>query len=74
MLGRLRIPLNQAIDHFMKLAEDVFADKKHFNSSGSSTFKSTKMQQALKDIIRETTGNENEPMLDRRPDSGKCKT
>jgi hypothetical protein len=74
MVGRLRMPLDQAIEHFAKLARDVFSDKKHFSASGSGAFKSTKMQQALKEIIQTATGDENERMMDRRPDAAKCKT
>lgn len=74
MLGRLRMPLDNTIEQFSKLAKDVFADAKYFSISGISMFKSTKLQQALRDIIREATGNENERTLDRQSDTEKCKT
>jgi hypothetical protein len=74
MLGRLRIPLDQTIEHFAQLAKDVFSDKKHISTSSGGTLKSTKLQQALKDIVRKTTGDENEMMIDRQVDTGKCKT
>lgn len=71
MLGRLRIPLDLTIKQFAKLATDVFSDKKYH---GSSAFKSTKMQQAIKNIIRDATGNENEGMMEQRPETQRCKT
>jgi hypothetical protein len=74
MLGRLRVPIDDAIRKFAKLAKDVFSDKKYISTSGSGTFKSTRMQQALKAIIGEATGDENEGMMDHRLDGGKCKT
>lgn len=74
MLGRLRIPLDRAIEHFARLGTDVFSERKYLSSSGSGAFKSTKMQQALKSIIREATGSEDERMLDHRSDADKCKT
>jgi hypothetical protein len=74
MLGRLRIPLDQTIERFVQLSKDVFSDKKPFSTSGSPPFKLTKLRQALKDTIREATGDENEKMIDRQPDAGRCMT
>jgi hypothetical protein len=74
MLARLRLPLDQAIKYFGKLTKDVFSNRKYLSTSGSSTFKSNRMQQALKEIIREAVGDENEKMMDHGPNAGKCKT
>lgn len=74
MLGRLRVPLDDAIDEFAKLAQNVFSDKKHLSVSGSGSFKSTKLQQALKQIVREATGDENTRMMDHRLGEKRCKT
>lgn len=74
MLGRLRIPLDRAIEDFAKLAKNVFSDKKYFSTNGSGKFKSTKLQEALKQMVNAATGDENTRMMDRRVDSNACKT
>jgi hypothetical protein len=73
MLGRLGIPLKQAIEYYPKLAE-VFSHRKLVRTSGPSVFKLTKLEEVLKRIIHEATGDENARMLDPRPDGVKCKT
>jgi hypothetical protein len=70
MIGRLRIPLKQAIQCYQKLAE-VFSDRKLF---GTSAFKSTKLKEVVKDIVRAAAGTEDARMMDTRPDGDKCKT
>ncbi|KAG9093323.1 hypothetical protein FS749_014584 [Ceratobasidium sp. UAMH 11750] len=71
MVGRLGMTTEQAMTSLARLANEVFSDKK---TIGEGTFKASKMEKALKDIIRRVTGNENEPMLDKRADSRECKT
>ncbi|KEP46281.1 kinesin light chain, partial [Rhizoctonia solani 123E] len=70
MLGRLRIPVEKAKLEFAKLAAGVFKDKK---LSGTTMYKGTKLQEALKTLVREATGDEGEMMNENR-DSGTCKT
>jgi hypothetical protein len=71
MVGRLGIPTKKATTSFANLANDVFSDKKII---GPCMFKASKLETALKDIIREATGNEDEPMMDKRPGGRRCKT
>jgi hypothetical protein len=71
MVGRLGIPTKKATTEFASLAKDVFSDKKIV---GPGTFKASKLEKALKDIVREATGDEDEPMMNKRPNAGKCKT
>jgi hypothetical protein len=73
MLGRLGIPLKQAIECYQKLAE-VFSDRKLIGTSESNTFKTTKLKEVLKKIVRDATGNENTRMIDTREDADKCRT
>jgi hypothetical protein len=73
MLGRLGIPLKQAIGYYPKLAE-VFSHRKLIGTSGPSAFKLTKLKEALKMIIHEATGDENAQMIDIQSDTNKCKT
>jgi chromatin remodeling complex protein RSC6 len=70
MIGRLYIPLDQAIRCYLTLAE-VFGERKLF---GTSPFKMTKLEEILKKIVRDATGDENTQMLDTRPDADKCRT
>ncbi|CUA67657.1 hypothetical protein RSOLAG22IIIB_07504 [Rhizoctonia solani] len=61
MLGRLRMPVDEAIEKYAKLVEDVFKDKKF---SGVPMYKATKLQEVLKTMIREATGADAEMMED----------
>jgi hypothetical protein len=74
ILGRLRIELKQAVPIFVKLVEDVFSEKKKISMSEAASFKASKLVAALKKIVRDATGNENERMLDTRPNAEECKT
>ncbi|CUA76200.1 Protein Ycf2 (chloroplast) [Acorus calamus] [Rhizoctonia solani] len=51
MLGRLRMPLDSAIEEYAKLIQEVFADKKMIRTSGPSAYKGTKLREALERII-----------------------
>ena len=70
MLGRLRMPIQKAIQEYSNLMETVFTDKK---SIGSTAYKGTKLQDALKTMVRDATGDEDEKMLESKSDS-ECKT
>ncbi|KEP46389.1 calcium-independent phospholipase A2-gamma [Rhizoctonia solani 123E] len=70
MLGRLRMPVDKAILEYAKLVREVFKEKK---MTGRSMYKGTKLQDALRAMVRETTGDEGEMMNERRGDGG-CKT
>lgn len=73
MIGRLCIPLKQAVKMYVKLGE-VFSDKKILRTSGPAAFKTTKLKDMLKEIIKDATGNGDEMMLDRKGDVPRCKT
>ncbi|KAL5631666.1 hypothetical protein ACGC1H_007249 [Rhizoctonia solani] len=70
MLGRLRLSVDEAIEEYAKLVKEVFKDKK---MSGPTMYKQTKLQEALKTIIREATSNEGEKMREDQESNG-CKT
>ncbi|CAE6459243.1 unnamed protein product [Rhizoctonia solani] len=70
MLGRLRMPIAVAIEKYAKLVKEVFKDKK---LSGHTMYKRTKLQEALKAMVREATGDEREMMRDYR-ETGGCQT
>ncbi|KAG8683793.1 hypothetical protein FRC08_014074, partial [Ceratobasidium sp. 394] len=71
LVGRLGMTTEQATEALARLSREVFSDGKVF---GPTAFKASKMEKTLKDIVREKTGNENEPMLDQRVSSRKCNT
>ncbi|QRW06373.1 kinesin light chain [Ceratobasidium sp. AG-Ba] len=62
--------VQQAIEHYVKLA-DVFVERKLI---GATTFKTTKLQDTLKSIVRDVTGDENTRMMDSTQDGEKCRT
>jgi hypothetical protein len=72
MLGRLRMSVTEAIEHYGTLAHTVFSDAKPFRGDGK--FKATKLQDVIKEIVEAKTGQADEPMMDPRPDTEACKT
>ncbi|CAE6463674.1 unnamed protein product, partial [Rhizoctonia solani] len=70
MLGRLQMPIAKAIERYARFIEEVFTHKKW---SGPTMYKGTKLQQALKSIVREETGDEAALMNEGR-ESNACKT
>ncbi|KAG8762001.1 hypothetical protein FRC11_011755 [Ceratobasidium sp. 423] len=70
MLGRLRMPVSRTIEEYVKLMKIVFSAKK---MSGQTMYKGTKLQEALKTMVRDATGNEEESMMEGRSRSG-CRT
>ncbi|CAE6536804.1 unnamed protein product [Rhizoctonia solani] len=66
MIGRLRVPLDSAIQKYAKLIEEVFADKKVIRASGPSAYKGTKLRGALQQIIAKS-GNHGEKMEEEEP-------
>jgi hypothetical protein len=72
MLGRLRLSVDKAIEAYGTFASQVFSDKKQFWKDGM--FKASNLEQAIKAIIEESTGDPNARMFDTRPSSEVCKT
>ncbi|KAG8678835.1 hypothetical protein FRC08_017442 [Ceratobasidium sp. 394] len=70
MVGRLGIPVKDAIKSYIKLSE-VFSDRKII---GTTTFKTSKLQEILKEIVRDATGNENTRMMDLSAGGSKSRT
>ncbi|KAG8678715.1 hypothetical protein FRC08_017562 [Ceratobasidium sp. 394] len=74
LIGRLHIPIDKVLKRFKRLGEEVYSSKKAISkSAGSTEYKTTKLQQTLKDLMRDATGNEGEMMLEATPDP-RCKT
>ncbi|CAE6430660.1 unnamed protein product, partial [Rhizoctonia solani] len=70
MLGRLQMSIDKAISEYVKFVEHVFKEKKW---SAPTMYKGTKLQEALRAMIRGATGNEAE-MINKGQASDGCKT
>ena len=68
MLGRLRMDVDTAIKHYDIMVTHVFSDPK-----GNGRFKATKLEVAIKSIVRDVTGNSESPLLERN-ESTVCRT
>jgi hypothetical protein len=72
MLGRLRLPVDKAIEAYGYFAEKVFSDKKLFWKDGM--FKASNLEKEIRAIIKKSLKDPNARMLDPRPSSEVCKT
>ncbi|KAG8699441.1 hypothetical protein FRC09_006624, partial [Ceratobasidium sp. 395] len=73
MLILLELDIDQAISAYSRLVDSVFSDKKMISTSGSGAFKSSKLEEELKKMIREAMGDENALMMKTQHDEDDCK-
>jgi hypothetical protein len=57
MLGRLRMSVDECIDQFAKLGRLVFSDR--LSPPHEHMFKSEKLEEAIKSVIKQQLGDEN---------------
>lgn len=69
MLGRLRMPIDDAIDCYEKLSKRIFQSNGFF---GAATFSHEELESAFKAIIEDMLENEHANMLDDQENN--CKT
>jgi len=62
MLGRLRMDVDAAIKHYNTLAKHVFSHPKRWQ--GNEKFKATKLEEAMKAMVRDITGDSESPLLE----------
>ena len=62
MLGRLRMDVATAIDSYDNLTQQVFSDPKRWLVDGR--FKASKLEEAIKSVVRDVTGDPEEPLLE----------
>jgi hypothetical protein len=62
MLGRLRMDVDTAIKHYDELAKYVFSDPKRWIGDGK--FKAGRLEEAVKSVVRDTTGDSESPLLE----------
>lgn len=72
MLGRLKMRMDDAINLYNRLVSDTFSENKSI-ILGSGTFKATKLEEGLRRIVMETTGNPDEMMMEEKPQEARCK-
>ncbi|KAJ7697704.1 FabD/lysophospholipase-like protein [Mycena rosella] len=74
MLGRLRMSVEEAIDKYDRLAQDVFRTTKRLDQDGR--FKASRLKAAIKTIVEDHTApkNADEPMKDPREGDAICRT
>ncbi|QRV77408.1 kinesin family protein [Ceratobasidium sp. AG-Ba] len=70
LVGRLDVSVKRSIECYVKLA-DVFSEQKLI---GTTTYKTTKLQNVLKEIVKDVTGNEDTHMMDTTSLGRSCRT
>ncbi|KAG8710775.1 hypothetical protein FRC09_020939 [Ceratobasidium sp. 395] len=73
MLVLLQLDVDQAISAYSKLVESVFSEKKIVSASGSGTFKAGKLEEELKRMVREATGDEDTLMMEMQHNEEDCR-
>ncbi|KAG8712168.1 hypothetical protein FRC09_020154 [Ceratobasidium sp. 395] len=73
MLALLGLDVDRAIEAYSKLMEAVFSEKKSVSMSGSGTFKAGKLEEELRKMVQEATGDENTLMMKTQHDEEECK-
>ena len=72
MLGRLGMSVEKVVKCYGTLVRTVFSDVKQ--TGGDGRFKATKLEKAIKEIVKEQTGQESEHMMGAPPHHKGCKT
>jgi len=71
MLGRLRMDIDTAIKRYNELTKNVFSDPKRW--AGDGKFKAGKLEDAIKSVVKEITGDSESPLLE-DDEAGMCRT
>jgi hypothetical protein len=70
MLGRLRMDVDTAINHYDDLAKRVFSDMKRY---GDGKFKAKKLEEVIKSVVETVTRDPESPLLE-SDQAGVCRT
>ncbi|KAG8779521.1 hypothetical protein FRC12_024160 [Ceratobasidium sp. 428] len=73
MLALLGLNIEQAISAYSRLVNSVFSEKKTVSMSGSGAFKASRLEEELKKMVREATGDENTLMMKTQYHEEDCK-
>jgi len=71
MLGRLRMDVDTAIKNYDTIVKHVFSNPK--GRPGDGKFKATKLEAAIKSIVRDLTGDSESSLLEQNESTG-CRT
>ena len=71
MLGRLRMSVDDAIKCYEDLSQKIFSDMKWL---GDGKYKATRLQNVVKDIVKEKVGDPEAPLFDDGTRGRVCKT
>jgi hypothetical protein len=72
MLGRLQMSVSEAIGHYGTLTHRVFSATKLIGGDGK--FSASKLEEVIKEIVQEKTGDPDAVMMDPRPEGRICRT
>jgi hypothetical protein len=70
MLGRLRMDVDTAINHYNDLVEQVFSDMKRY---GDGKFKAKKFEKVIQSVVETVTGDPESPLFE-GDQVGVCRT
>ncbi|KAG8793095.1 hypothetical protein FRC12_003900 [Ceratobasidium sp. 428] len=73
MLVLLGLDVDQAIGAYSRFMESVFLEKKSVSVSGSGTFRASKLEEELRKMVQEATGDENTLMMGTQHNEDDCK-
>lgn len=65
--------ISSAISTYIRVTSNVFSDPKFGLIGGSGAFKASVLEEELKRIVRDATGNGDEKLLENKPDDVPCK-
>ena len=71
MLGRLRMSVDEAINHYGVLSKQVFSKVK---LTGDRKFMASELEKVIKNIVGDVTQDTEERMMDPRSDGKLCRT
>ena len=74
MLGRLRMSVNEAIQCYGTISQEVFSQPNFMPIGGGSKFSAARLERAIKRVVQERTGTEDELLINGQSEGRECKT
>lgn len=73
MLGRLKLSVNEGIASYSHLMYETHSSKNRSSLSNPKTFNVKRLEQGLKNMVENVTGEVDERMMEENPNEGTCK-